>query len=434
MRVPRPSLAAVILAAFAGCADSMPTSPLTRPDLTPLGSAASVAEPATGPWARIVQGETGPGSLYAIYIPRADKMNGDAVFYAHGFRDVDLGDVPGTIDLRNQDDFYAIRDKLGEMGYTVAYSSFSENGFAVKDGAQRTHQLRGLVAAELGGSPARSFLVGHSLGGAIGLDLAERYPDQYDGALLMCGMVGGSLVQTQYVGNVRALFDFFFPDAGMPGTVLTPPGRAITPLEVQAFFQARLTSTTPGVPQATAAALLAIASTKEAPLPYVPAAMIGTLVGSVAGALNFHSRGIQNLLDLTNGHSPFDNTAGYSLGTALFGGAQSLIDAANHPETGVPRYSMDPSAANYLERHFTPSGNLRIPVLALHNAWDPGVPAFHVAALRAAAERAGATENLLPRVIPFRGSLRHCDINQADAVPAFQALVGWATTGNKPAN
>ncbi len=425
MRASLLSLAVASLAAVAACGDSTPTAPLANPDLAPLASRTSVTEPTSGPWARIVQGETGPGSLYAIYVPRTPNASRDAVFYAHGIRD-----ASSPVDLRDQDQFYAIRDDLGRLGFTVAYSSFSENGFAVKDGAQRTHQLRGRVAAELGGQPGRSFLVGHSLGGGIGLYLAEKYPGQYDGALLMCGMVGGSLVQTEYIGHVRVLFDAFYPGR-LPGGVLgVPEGTVVTIPQVVAAVQSN------------PMALFAIASAKQTPLPFVPVGSLmdptstafQTLVGSLFGALSFHTRGINNVLELTNGHSPFDNSETvYALGTPVLMNPPQIIQvlggtiaAAN---TRVDRFSMDPSARNYLERHFTPSGDLRIPVLTVHNMWDPGVPAFHEARLAEAVTRAGATGNLLQRFVPSFG---HCNISAPQAVQSFQDLVGWVSSGRKP--
>ena len=147
--------------AITACSETIPTE--IGPSAARLAaSKVVVTEPTSGPWARIVEGETGPGSLYAVYVPR--QPNGDAVFYAHGIRDaysyVNGVGIPTEVGLGNQDGFFELRDKLGSMGYAVAYSSFSENGFAVKDGAQRTHQLRGLLASELGGQPNRSFLVG----------------------------------------------------------------------------------------------------------------------------------------------------------------------------------------------------------------------------------------------------------------------------------
>src|SRR5512146_1126429 len=47
-----------------------------------------LTEPDTGPWARIVEGEVGPGSLYALYIPR--DWNGDAIYFVHGVRNPTL--------------------------------------------------------------------------------------------------------------------------------------------------------------------------------------------------------------------------------------------------------------------------------------------------------------------------------------------------------
>jgi len=58
-----------------------------------------VTTPGTGPWARVVEGETGPGSLYALYIPT--DWNGDAIYYAHGIRPP-LDDIT----LNDQDNFF----------------------------------------------------------------------------------------------------------------------------------------------------------------------------------------------------------------------------------------------------------------------------------------------------------------------------------------
>jgi pimeloyl-ACP methyl ester carboxylesterase len=286
-----------------------------------------------GPWARIIEGRTGPGSLYAIYVP--SDWNGDAIVYAHGFRD-----AASPVDLRDQDQLFVFRDRLGTLGYAVAYSSFDVNGFVVKNGAQRTHQLSGLLAAELKGKPDRTFLAGHSLGAGVALSLVEQFPNQYDGALLMCGIVGGSLLETQYLGHVRALFDYFYPGA-LPGDVVdVPAGIVVTLSQVIAAVQ-----TNP-------LGLFTIASTAQTPLPFVPAGEVTdpssvafqTLLGSLFGALSFQVRGAGNLLELTHGHTPFDNsTTQYALGTPVLPAAVvgPLVAGAN---SGVARYSFDRSA------------------------------------------------------------------------------------------
>ena len=60
-----------------------PAGPRGSPvDATP----SVVSETSSDLWARIITGETGPGSSYQLYLPR--QWNGTAVFYAHGIRDV----------------------------------------------------------------------------------------------------------------------------------------------------------------------------------------------------------------------------------------------------------------------------------------------------------------------------------------------------------
>ena len=94
-----------------------------------------------------VVGQTGPGALYALDMP--DAWNGDLVVYAHGIVDPVLPvALPST-----QDNFTLVRDALLSRGFAVASSSFSGNGFILKDAAQRTHQLTGLFTARFSPSP-----------------------------------------------------------------------------------------------------------------------------------------------------------------------------------------------------------------------------------------------------------------------------------------
>jgi predicted esterase len=401
--------------ALGACAPDSTLAPTTAAAPSATASA-SVTQPGFGVWDRIVSGETGPGSLYEIYVPTS--WNGDVVTVAHGFRD-----AASPVDLRDQDGLYATREALGAQGFAVAYSSYSENGFAVKDGAQRTHQLRGLVASALHRQPAHSYLVGYSLGGAVALSLAEQYPSQYDGALTVCGMVGGSLLQTQYLGHVRALFDAYYPNV-LPGSVLgVPAGYTVNPLQVQGAVVSKL----PG--------LFAIASTQQAPLPFNPAAAVPNLLESLITGLSFHARGINNIVSLTHGFSPFDNASTtYSIGTPLLvppfipsmTALQAKIDSLN---TNVTRYTIDAPAANYLAQHFTPTGDLRVPVITVHNQWDPAVPAFHEAALQQTVAQAGQSANLVQRSVPVYG---HCKVPVATALAAFADLTAWVTQGSRP--
>src|SRR6187549_1654091 len=73
------------LATLAACAEQAPVAPTVA--LAGERAASTEEITSTAPWARIVEGETGPGSIYRVYVP--STWNGDAVVYAHGIRDVD---------------------------------------------------------------------------------------------------------------------------------------------------------------------------------------------------------------------------------------------------------------------------------------------------------------------------------------------------------
>jgi len=421
-----PLLAGISLAAIS-CTDRSPVSP----SLDAGARTATVTTPTSGPWARIVEGETGPGSLYALHIPT--QWNGDAIYYAHGIRPPQ---APITLD--DQDNFFEVRDALGALGYAFAYSSFSENGLAVKDGAQRTHQLRGLLGSELKGKPKRNYLAGYSLGALVALELGERFPGQYDGVLAMCGMIGGTPLELQYVGDVRALFDAYYPGV-LPGNVISVPSTPPTIAEVQALVIRAITPSAAD-PQATLK-MFAIASTAQTPLAYAPIGSLGdpsspafqSLVQSLITAIYYQLLGTPDVVDRTHGHSPYDNrTTIYAMGTpavpvpALIPLIQGMIAASNQR---VMRYDITPDAQNCLEKYYVPSGGLKIPVVSVHNFWDPLVPFFHEPAFAKITASAGASGMLLQRGVPNYG---HCNFSTPLVMSSFQTLADWVTTGVKP--
>lgn len=406
------------LLVLAACTDNEvkiagPTGPATRTD----PAANVVSETSTDLWASVVSGETGPGSQYQLFMPRS--WNGTTVFYAHGIRD-----VLEPVGLQNQDNYFAIREQLGALGYAVAYSSFSENGFAVEDAVRRTHQLRGLFASRFG-QPTRSFLLGHSLGALAVMQLAESFPDQYDGVAAVCGIVGGTQAQLDYVVNVRALFDHFYPGI-LPGSASEPvPGYVIDVAKRNQIIAA-VTANPLG--------LAVIASTAQTPLEFTTSAQ---LVESLLNALFYHARGADNVLTFTNGKFPVSNAnVTYSprpdliLPPLTLQSVSAILGGVNQQ---IPRFEADPSAVRWAAKNFTPSGALQIPTITLHNRWDRLVPSFHEGLLVGRVGEAGATNRLVQRS-PFAWGYGHCAIPLAAQVQAITDLSNWVETGVKPNN
>ncbi len=119
----------------------------------------------------VINGRLGPGALYRLVRPT--NWNGSLLLYAHGY-------VPGSgpVALPAEADLFV--SLLVPQGFAIAFSSYSENGWAVKDGAQRTHQLLGIFTSRFG-SPTRVYIGGASMGGLITIELLERIPASLPG-------------------------------------------------------------------------------------------------------------------------------------------------------------------------------------------------------------------------------------------------------------
>lgn len=399
----RLSVASLALVFAAACADQSPVAPTSS---APRAARRDIAT-ASVTWANQITGTTADGAQYGIYVPNA--WNGDVVFYAHG---IIPPQAPVVLPVPQQDwdDIASLRDALGQAGFAIAYSSFSENGYAIKDGIQRTHQLRGIFASKVG-RPNRAFLVGHSLGAQVVQALAETYPDQYSGALAMCGVLGGTKFQTDYVGNTRALFDFFYPGV-LPGNVMEMP------------------EITDPVSQIQLPALNAVL-TNPAPVPVIAFANETRLAGndspeiitSLLNALVYHALGVNDLRARTHGHILFDNTK------TLYSSAIVPEGAYVPVRLGIARYSATADAMAWLANNYEPTGDLRIPMIALHKTRDRLVPFRHDSVYQAAVDRAGHSANLLRR---SQDSFGHCDLGVSTMLQNFNDLVSWVNTGVRP--
>jgi pimeloyl-ACP methyl ester carboxylesterase len=399
MNLPRQAVAAVALALISACHDaptnfgrgSVHARPIEAMDV-------SLSDPV---WASQFVGETGPGSTYALFVPH--DWNGDLVVYAHGYV---MPQLPVGLP-----DIATLRDAFGANHYAVAYSSYSENGFDLKDGSQRTHQLRGLFTAQFG-RPDHTYIIGHSLGGAITMYLAEKYPQHYAGALPMCGFVGGSKAEVNYIGNVRILFNVFYPGV-LAGTTADVPPALQWNTATQNAIVAAITANPTG-----AAVISQVNQTA------VPIASAGELGPSIINALAFQIFGTNDLTARTHGHVPFDNaTTVYTSPNPTLASALALVNAT------AERYSSPPDAANYLEKYFEPTGDLQIPTLTLHTTRDPVVPVWHEPIYAAKALAAGTSANLVQRSINRFG---HCTFTGAETMQAFADLVAWVEHGVRP--
>jgi pimeloyl-ACP methyl ester carboxylesterase len=348
----------------------------------------------------VVDGRFGPGALYRLVRPTL--WNGSLVLYAHGYVDPD---APISLPLEGE----LLINLLAPQGFAVAFASFSESGWAVKDGAQRTHQLLGIFTATFG-TPSRVYIGGASMGGLIAIKLAEQYPGAFAAALPTCAVAGGSSLQFDYVGNIRVLFDYFYPGV-LPGSAVdVPAGLDLT----QTIALPAITAM-----QNDPAAAFAIGAIEQTPVPF---ASPEELVQSIATALAWHALSFEDLVSRTHGHSTFDNHDTRYTGAL----PPALLAAIN---AGVARFEALPSASAYLDHYYQPSGELLIPMLLLSTSRDPLVPAFHQMAYREAVAAVGNAELIVERTIDRYG---HCSFTPGELASAFADLALWVEFGSRP--
>lgn len=382
------SILAVSLFALGGCSDDLvgPGEAALENDVD-IKQLSVVTENGVTTYEGVIGGE----NQYAFVVP--DDWNGELVLYAHGF--IDSG-VPFALPVK--DNAPEIRDRIVGMGFAWAYCSYRENGLAVKDGAWATRILKNKFAATVKSKPSYTWLIGHSMGGLIGVELAETHAREYDGIVTIAGMIGGTKAQLDYVGHVRVLFDIFYPGV-LPGSVCEAPENIDLNLDV--IYPVM------GAIQADPNGLGIISRMAQTPLPGRDGSEIAE---SLITALVFSFRGLPDVLERTGGACPFDNMdTDYA---AIYPGLlpQEVIDMIN---AAVQRHDRSIATDELFERYYEPSGRLTIPMIAVHNEFDPVVPLFAQALYAAKVEAMGYGHNLETRVIT---RYAHTDFPAVEAV------------------
>lgn len=355
------------------------------------------------------------GAGYRIEVP--DNWNGDLVMWAHGFR--------GT-GLELTVDNHPLRALLIAQGYAWAASSYSRNDYDIATGVQDTHALArrfgGLV-----GAPNRIYITGASMGGHITAVSIEQYEDTYDAALPICGVLGD-----------YALFDYF--------------------LDFNVAAQQLGTGSSQSTVDAAEYIGVTVPAIKES-LEAVPATWPFTLSDEGVNHKNLtelrsggvrpnfdEAFGFWNSIPATSGAGNFlfelalgDGTAPRAPGNIVdnvgvvyqFDTDPALTPAEQDLNDDIVRVAADPQTfQDGLSQVPRITGDIDVPVLALHNLGDLFVPVLNEVEYVERVTANGKRDWLVQRAI--RGVL-HCDFTPQEFSTAWIDLVGWVETGVKPA-
>jgi pimeloyl-ACP methyl ester carboxylesterase len=333
------------------------------------------------------------GAPYRIDIPT--DWNYSLVVYYHGYAMHGVTyHIAERVDSRQQ--------PFAQRHYAILQSAYSQPGWALQQAYPETEALRRYFVKTYG-APRETYVAGESMGGALTMVTLELNPKPYAGGLNLCGAVGPTSESFERRFATRAAFDFYFPNL-MPPLVPTPPD-----FEASNALRDKILDALKSKPEA-AAALRGLTG-------------LHTDAG-VAESINYYTFIVADMQHRAGGN-PFDNR------NYLYTGTNPTSSAGDYAlNDGVRRYAADPRARDYLFRHYTPTGHLTKPMLALHTLYDPRVPPTSLALYDHMVQDAGFGENLVQQYVHHEG---HCAISPDEVGRAFDELVEWIHRNTRPA-
>ena len=356
------------------------------------------------------------GAGWRIEVP--DNWNGDLVLYAHGY-----AGTGATLNVQNP----SIRAYLIANGYAWAASSYQANGYVPGTGAEDTYDLLKIFRREVeadggkkggSGKPDHVYLFGVSMGGHVVGHMIERWPNAFDGALPVCGVMGDNelfdffqdlyLVAETLVGNV--------PTVPTPADYFTNPamGWQVTRTLLGNPYPSNLTPLGETFKQA-------VEMFSGGDRAVFDQGWLGSSGG--AFAFNFGSA------TAGPGRENYDTVYQFDTNLALNPAEQLFNDT-------IIRITAETSDRNpqgiYTNTTSSPalSGKFQIPVLTLHTLGELFVPFSMEQIYARRAAESGNADLLVQRAIRGRS---HCEFLPSEITTAFEDLVAWVEDGVKPA-
>jgi pimeloyl-ACP methyl ester carboxylesterase len=311
--------------------------------------------------AQAVPGPCAPGALphaalSLICVPSAG-WNGELVVYAPGYTPPQL---PLNFNYLNTPDGTPVPLLVQSLGYAFATTTFRKNGLAILEGADDIRNLVAAFSVVTHLTPTRVHVAGVSEGGLVATLLAERSPELFSSAWAACAPIGSFRQQVNYLGDFRALFDYYFPGV-LPGSPVFMP--EATP--GVAWLAAWNTTYVPAIQNAFAGnSAKAFELMRVARVAHPP----GNLTAAIASATAILAYNVLGLNDAigTLGGNPYGNRFRW-----YFGSSNDL-----RLNLLVKRYEAAPAAVAAMGAYET-DGDLSLPLVTIHTTGDDVAPFAH---------------------------------------------------------
>jgi pimeloyl-ACP methyl ester carboxylesterase len=377
-----------------------------------------------------VSGKLADGATYLIQCP-SGTWNGTLYLYSHGY--VTPG---GKNPAQDVGDPITAAWMLGH-GYALAGSSYASTGWAIADALP--DQISTLDAfASLYGKPATTVAWGHSLGGIITAGLIQDYPNRFDAALPMCGVLSGGVATwntaldaefafqklidpaVQIVNITNPAANLQAAEAAGAHAQTTPQGRARLALvsalgDTPGWFD-------PAKPEPAATDY----ATQEANQFLWGSQVTFPFVFAFRAELEARAGGNPSWNTGVNYFADLAKSADFKEVVALYQAAGLNLAKDLLALNGASRVKASPKAVAYLIKNIAFNGGISVPVLTMHTTGDGLVVPENEQAYRSAVDRAGRG-NLLRQVFVHRAG--HCTFTPAETVTAVQTLEDRLATG-----
>ena len=377
-----------------------------------------------------ITGTLPDGATYVIDVP--SNWNHKLLLYSHGYV------APGSSNLA-----YDYGDPYTgyfffTAGYALAGSSYATTGWAVHEAIP--DQIATLdVFQSLVGTPTETIAWGHSLGGMITAGLVQQYPNRFNGALPMCGVVAGGVGLWNEVLDGAFAFNTLLAGGTLQVVNITNPTQNYTSAE-------GIIGASQGTAQGRARIAL-VAALGDVPGWIDPSLPEPSPTDYITQEINqfawlaYVDFGFQFYyraeLEARAGGNPSFNTGvnyaqqlnrsgHYGEVQALYAKAGLSLAADLAKLKNASRIAADPGALTYLSNNIIYNGQLTVPVLTLHTTGDGLVSVENERAYTKVVHEANNGAMLRETFIHRAG---HCEFTPAEMITALQTLDVRISTG-----
>jgi pimeloyl-ACP methyl ester carboxylesterase len=322
-------------------------------------------------------------------------------------------------------------------GYALAGSSYSGTGWAVQQALPDQIHTLNVFDAKVG-TPKQTIAWGDSLGGMITAGLAQTFPNRFNAALPMCGVLSGAVATWNTALDAEFAFQQLIDPSVQVVNITDPGPNLISAEEAGAKAQKSL---------AGRARLALVAALADEPGWFTP-------LSPEPAPTDYTAQEQNQYLWATEVTFPFvfdlraqleaeaGGNGSWNTGVNYFQQLLKSVDLdevlALYKKAGLdlwtdlntiqkaPRISADPTALKYLQKYITYTGKLSMPMLTMHTVGDGLVVNENEQAFSAAVAKKGDS-SLLRQVFVDRAG--HCAFTPAENITAAQTLLNRLRTG-----